>query len=368
MATGIMNSLHHEFEFHHFMLNRRDLRGERPWERYANQVPGDPDGRTQIPALLASLQPDAVLFFHDYWLYCAHFPAIERCRPRPRTVVYCPVDGPLSQPGLLSPLRSADRIIAYSRFGRAELQRALSRSDIAVIPHSIDTEAFRPLGDVAKARRLLYGPDLEDAFIVLNGNRHSVRKRLGLTIEGFALFAAGKPRNVKLHLHSGIPPRTLADHDRYLRLRRDGRILHTDPRSHEFPDVSDRRLNVVYNACDAGVNTASAEGFGLVSFEHAATGAPQIIPGHPGCRELWHEKAMFVPPVQADDIPGDYIAHKLVAPTAVAAALEELYADPAGRAKRGSLDQTHARRRALHVSETATAWRHVLHALLDQRQ
>jgi D-inositol-3-phosphate glycosyltransferase len=49
----------------------------------------------------------------------------------------------------------------------------------------------------------------------------------------------------------------------------------------------DRELNLLYNACDVGINTSMGEGWGLVSFEHGATGGAQIVPEHTACAELW---------------------------------------------------------------------------------
>ena len=56
-----------------------------------------------------------------------------------------------------------------------------------------------------------------------------------------------------------------------------------------LPVVSNRVLNCIYNACDVGINTSIGEGWGLVSFEHAATGAGQIVPRHSACEELWRD-------------------------------------------------------------------------------
>ena len=44
--------------------------------------------------------------------------------------------------------------------------------------------------------------------------------------------------------------------------------------------VDDRELNLLYNACDVGITTSMGEGWGLVSFEHGAAGAAQIVPDH----------------------------------------------------------------------------------------
>ena len=61
---------------------------------------------------------------------------------------------------------------------------------VNVIPHGVDTQVFFPLNR-QHARQALFPdrPELQDAFIVLNANRNVLRKRVDLTIEGFASFA-----------------------------------------------------------------------------------------------------------------------------------------------------------------------------------
>ena len=46
-------------------------------------------------------------------------------------------------------------------------------------------------------------------------------------------------------------------------------------------------LNIIYNACDVGVNTCKGEGHGLVNHEHAACGVAQIVPNHTSCKEIF---------------------------------------------------------------------------------
>ncbi|HYH84552.1 MAG TPA: glycosyltransferase, partial [Pyrinomonadaceae bacterium] len=90
---------------------------------------------------------------------------------------------------------------------------------------------------------------------------------------------------------------------------------------------SAQQLNRVYNACDVGINTSSAEGWGLPSFEHAATRAAQIVPRHSACAELWEGAALMLEPTLK--IINEKILTEgwLVSPESVAEALERLYAD-----------------------------------------
>jgi glycosyltransferase involved in cell wall biosynthesis len=106
-----------------------------------------------------------------------------------------------------------------------------------------------------------------------------------------------------------------------LRLR--DRLLLTTEEA-EKPSVSDERLNLIYNACDAGINTATGEGWGLVAFEHGATGAAQMVPEHSACAELWREHGVLIPLEQnaeAATEPG------VVSIAGTVAALEQVYAD-----------------------------------------
>jgi D-inositol-3-phosphate glycosyltransferase len=387
VAESIMLRLHRDFDFYHFAMNWTGRPPRRPWTILPNTILGDPYGETQIPALLGRVRPDVVLTIHDYWLYSVHQENLKHHK----TIVYCPVDGPLSRPGALDSLRAADRVVAYSGFGKVQLLRTLGAAgtspDIPVIGHIIETAAFRTLlpqagsadrgtcdnlhqpgcrhnREAARSRLFPEDRELADCFIVLNANRNNIRKRLDITLEAFSLFASGKPANVRLYLHAGIKPRSLPNYATYRKLRESGRILHTDATKAEFPDVSDRHLNLIYNACDVGLNTASAEAWGLVTFEHAATGAAQVLPGHPTCRESWHRAGAFVCPGAPQELPGDYITHCPVRPEDVASALEVLYRDPALRACQARLDYGHAVQSRYSGNHVSAQWRSLFHEVI----
>jgi glycosyltransferase involved in cell wall biosynthesis len=64
-----------------------------------------------------------------------------------------------------------------------------------------------------------------------------------------------------------------------------------------IPSVSDEKLNIIYNATDVGINTSIGEGWGLVNWEHAATGKPQIVPNHSALTEIWQGSAKLIPTI-----------------------------------------------------------------------
>ncbi len=85
-----------------------------------------------------------------------------------------------------------------------------------------------------------------------------------------------------------------------------------------------------------GVNTSSGEGWGLVAFEHAAAaGAPQIVPRHSACAELWQDAGVFLEPVATCRAPCALCEGQDVSADALAASLARLYDDPCYRAERG---------------------------------
>ena len=109
----------------------------------------------------------------------------------------------------------------------------------------------------------------------------SHRKRLDITLKGFAQFAEGKPENVFIYLHQ-----TSTDDYTNQRMRRlvvsfglEKRVL-INVLNVNGESLTEQQINLLYNACDVGINTSMGEGWGLISFEHGATGAAQIVPAH----------------------------------------------------------------------------------------
>jgi len=294
-------------------------------------IRGDPFGRVELPRLLAELAPDVVLVQVDAAAFPMHAPAIAAYDGF--AVAYCPVDWSEIPPSIAQALATFDRVVAYTEFGRGVLERALAMPVEDVIPHGVDTTRFTPLGDRD-----------DKSFVVLNANRNLHRKRVDLTLEGFARFARDRPR-ARLRLHMGAHDAGCDVPTLAAELGIGDRIELT-PGEGRRPHVDDAELNRIYNAAHVGINTCAAEGFGLVAFEHAATGAPQIVPDHSACGELWRNHGLLLP---ADPTPDD-----------VAAALARVHDDPALRAALGHAALAHARDPRYAWPRIAERWRDVL--------
>jgi D-inositol-3-phosphate glycosyltransferase len=345
---AILDPLCDDFEVHHLGVNYLGDPHDRRWRIYPANSGGDLHGIGRIVPLMKKLQPDVVFMMSDVWMLSRYMQAVREADPDVPVVAYCPIDAGPVDPDVVATLESISRFSVYTEYAKRQMDEAVARvrrtspgfrfPEVDVIPHGIDTTTFHPFcgsacGDVRcegrrGAIRQLFGddPEMDDAFIVLNANRNQPRKRIDITVRGFAEFAEGKPPNVKLHLHMGVEDAGWNVMKLAQRFGIEDRLILTS-RGNSLPSVSDEQLNAIYNAAAVGVNTSAAEGWGLVSFEHAATGAAQIVPRHSSCTELWDGAALMLEPVTTYVMEQILTDGQLVDSHDLAGALEGLYAD-----------------------------------------
>ena len=335
---AIFGPLVDRFEIHQLGLNYWGDPHDWPWPIY----PANPEryslGVERIEELVAKVRPNLVFVLNDPEAIARYLIPLRRFASLP-VVAYGTYNAGPVDPEDLAPLEGCSRLAVFTEFARRAIDEGLARSakapdlpPVDVMPLGVDRGVFCPLDpDRAEARRLARGqlfadhPELRDGFIVLNANRNQPRKRIDVTMEGFAHFAEGRD-DVFLHLHMGAQ-------DIGWDLRRLGRRLGIDSRlilSHAgpgIPDLPDSALARIYNAADVGINTASSEGWGLVSFEQAAVGLAQVVPEHTSGGELWRGAAELLPTALTLTDPSHGLAESLIDPESVALALTRIYED-----------------------------------------
>jgi glycosyltransferase involved in cell wall biosynthesis len=349
---GIMPRLADRHEIHYLGIG---YSGETIRDRGLTIYPtnlkgGDVFAAFQAKKLIEEIDPALVFILHDIWCFPHYLKILGPYRDRLKIVGYIPLDGKIVNEEDAASLERADRVVVYTEFARKEFEGAFDRlrqkrggefPSVDVIPHGVDLNRFHPLPQLqqasfasrarAEAKRKVFAglQDPENSFIVLNASRPDKRKRVDLTIAGFARFAAGKPPNICLCLHHAI----MGDQEDQIR----SLVERFDLKERVVLNplaggvVGDRELNLLYNACDVGINTSMGEGWGLVSFEHGAAGAAQIVPAHSACAEIWTGRAEMMQPARSYIPEFSVLEMGEVSAAGVAQALNNLYDNPQRR-------------------------------------
>jgi D-inositol-3-phosphate glycosyltransferase len=299
---------------------------------------------------MKDVAPKVILVIGPAFLVNNFLGQLQKYRPECRILLYLPLEGKIVSKDIISTIDLVDTCIFYTQYA---LDNIKELCDIAIksgsnfrIPtfgvagHGVDTTEFFPIQGTdkekfigkgrAEAKKILFParPELHNSFMVLNANRAYHRKRLDISIEGFAIFAKNHP-NAYLYLHTGTTSDKEKSHLQEL-IKKSGVesqvLLNALNPDGEKLQVS--QLNGLYNMCDVGLTTAMGEGWGLTCFEHAATGAPQIMPNHTSFTENWTGSAILIPPIHKEYVFYEMADMFVVAPKDVAGELKLLYTDP----------------------------------------
>ena len=256
----------------------------------SNRFQTAPFGEQRIREIVQIEKPDLVFTINDMWIINEQYKQIKDLHKEKKFkfVGYSPMDSYGWTGCLADTANEWDAIVSYTQFGAYEFIQGGITKPIAVIPHGVTPGQFYPK-DKKECRKEL--GIKEDIFIVFNGNRNQFRKRIDITIAAFAKFAKDKP-DTQLYLHMGKKDQgwdimNLFDREmKRNKLDPNNRIILTADVEGP-PSVDVEMLNTIYNAADVGVNTCKGEGWGLVSFEHAACNVAQVVPGHTSCKEIF---------------------------------------------------------------------------------
>lgn len=346
VIRSIFEPLCEDYELHQLATRYDGGANDYLWKLYAANKGKSVYGYDLLLPLIEEIKPSIVFLLYDIPFQIPYMNLLRRVEQDIKIVFYSPVEsGPIA-PEIIQRLSGVSRYVLFTEYGRGEIEKSLEIiregnkdfrfPSLDAIPHGVDKETFYPLSEEQRlnARKELGLDDEEhlNSFIVLNANRNMPRKRIDVTMQGFALFAKNKPANVKLYLHMAtedtgwnvlILAKRYGIFDRLIMTRADN----------VRPDFSDEKLNLLYNACDVGITTTTGEGWGMVSFEHAATRAAQIVPRHTSLEYLWKGAAEFIEPVMKLTYPGNLTDAHIVTAEGVAAALEKLYVDVGYRKK-----------------------------------
>jgi len=316
-----------EYEIHHIAINYRgDPFTTKPNHLlYPALLGGDYIGLGRFQDMYKKLKPDLIWILNDLWLI-KEFVTRMTDEQLAKTVIYFPVDAEGSDFEWIEKFELLGARVAYTQFGKKEVQKLNPYLKIEIIPHGVDTTKFFPV-DKDYVFSQLSGLSKDD-FIVLGLFRNQPRKRTDLTFDIFTKFAKDKPKNVKLYLHMGIQDEGWDITKLATRHGIEDRLILTNTEIGPSKGVSVERLNLIYNSAKIGLNNALGEGWGLPSVEHAVTGAVQVVPNSSACKELFEDCGKLINIKDTYTYPGTLTIGKVVNTDSAVEILNELYESP----------------------------------------
>lgn len=283
-------------------------------------------GELEISQFLKQNPQDVIIIFNDCMITTSlTLNIIKECgseRDKFKLVSYMDQVYPYQKKSYIELLNQYfDAIIAFTPYWQ-ETARKLGIKEsmpMYVFPHGFDEKLYYPV-PMKLAR--MYNKFDESAFMVLNLNRNQPRKRWDTTIIAWAEFVErhyqvnvkNKKGNYRVNNHTKRPIKLVVGTqiDGYWDLMD---VLENEIKFRDVPfeyakdtiqavqqpqKLSDREINILYNSCDIGLNTADGEGYGLCGFEGAALGRAQVSANIGGMKEFLNSSnSILVDPIMS---------------------------------------------------------------------
>jgi len=279
-------------------------------------------GFKKLPMLISREKPDLIFLFQDIFHISEFLPAIKKAAPEAKIVSYFPIDGAPVSLAWGNVLKECDAVVTYSDWAIRVIKDRFPDLDnpIHKLYHGVDTKTFFPLtkNDTLMVREKL---QWANKFTVININRYQPRKFIPGSLRAFSMFAKGykvckcgnkfpiyhnrcdlnmcpkedivdtvdeRKNDVMLYLHM-LPQEASMGPGRANLLQNHvinagfedkdmGKIISLNGSKIYNGEVSESRLNEIYNAANINISVSLGEGCGLSLLESAATGTSSIAP------------------------------------------------------------------------------------------
>ena len=304
------------YGFQNFRQTTASLRNDIPsnvklHDAYAAEDPKRSGfGDKEIAEYIRKNPQDIVIIFNDMVVTSSLTKDIvEKLTPEERAqfklISYMDQVYPYQRPEFIQLLNTHfDGVITFTKYWQGIIRQLGLKESIPTyyFPHGFDHTMYYPIPK--KIARLYY--DLpQDAFIILNLNRNQPRKRWDHTMMVLADIIERHQQLIKSNTtQKKVRPIKLMVATAFTGFWDIHEIFQNELRKRNIPlevgveylatikkphQLSDRDINIMYNACDIGINTCEGEGFGLCQFEHLAVGCPQVVSNIGGFKEFLHK-------------------------------------------------------------------------------
>lgn len=300
-------------------------------------------GAESMSEWIQERRPDLVWYIGDphwfHWLSQMNKVLTTKDAKWYKSLVYFPIDNDVLPQEAVETLYAHDKRITFTNYGK-RVCKEFGVDDVEVVPHGVDTETFKPLTDEQR-EDLKRKNNLNNLFIVGQVNRNNFRKNTPLLMAAFAEFAKNKP-DARLFLHCDPQdPQgyNLLEYVKQFKLN--GKILFNNKVKNPITGVPPSELNYYYNVMDVHASATTGEGWGLTTTEAQAAGVPVIIGDHTTGPELVKSNGWLVPCVGNQGWDSRIFTQQgghyyRVSFDGMVEALEDVYADPEKRKRKGA--------------------------------
>jgi glycosyltransferase involved in cell wall biosynthesis len=333
VSHSILNGLTNDYDIVGLGVNYRGDPHPYPYPIYPAGASGRVFGEDRLVTILNNAKFDILYILNDAWVISVYLDAIKKgvTAPLPKIVVYFPVDSMSHDKEWYQNFNLVSKAVTYTQFGVDVVNDSKCAPELKldIIPHGVDSNIFyKKFTNRRDAKQsLIASGKSPDSFVFLSANRNQPRKKLDITMEGFKLFSEGK-NDVLLHMHCGVRDAHIDVPKLAIRLGIDSKVILTNLNT-GVQQVPESVLNDIYNASDVGLNTSLGEGWGLTSVEHAITGAPQIVPDHSACREIFSDCGVIVPTSSNITFDNSMTVGRMITPELLAGKMNQIYTDKA---------------------------------------
>jgi glycosyltransferase involved in cell wall biosynthesis len=287
------------FYDHSEHANERKLKKTVIYDVYKNEEPKSKGfGENLIKDYLLDVKPDIVIVYNDLMVLNSLLSKIHEIPDRKfRIIPYVDLVYKNERNILIKILdEKSDGAIMFCSYWNDVIKQQGYTKPTYIVEHGFDRMSYYPM-ETQLARKYFGLP--ESCFIFMNLNRNQPRKRWDICLMAFIKFISlNRDCDAKLLIATPLKgswdlidimtsecnkySMTLMDLQKHL-------LVIQNPQK-----LTDFDINVLYNACDVGLNTCDGEGFGLCNFEHGGIGKPQIVPFIGGFRDFITKKNSYI--------------------------------------------------------------------------
>jgi len=270
---------------------------------------GDIYGAYGATELAVKVHAGSILLLTDFYLLKNYQRQLEPLKEKGiQLVAYVPVDGYFTDTTMAGHAFFLDELVLYNQWAMQEVSDALyeykaaNKSTVYAQPllsyiyHGTDTDVFTAEHKQQHElkEQLFAVPGAANSVFILNANRYNERKDIESTIMSFAKALPQFNNSAYLCLHTpNLQPELKPALLDLIEQSGCKEKIVLNPIGDNY--CSNEQLAALYSACDIGINTSHGEGWGMISFEHAACGAAQLVPEHTAPGELWKDAAILIP-------------------------------------------------------------------------